>query len=224
MSRPILYGQPAHLHVRSVLFALAEKDVVYRVQPRDELPLLGDRSSPQARFGEPVLDVGGHLVQGVETTLRFVADAFAGPSLQPSDAYERARMNRALELIYREAVTTLGSQIAGRYIAALVSTDWLDPKPSEDVLADARKTIAEFETIMRDDPFLAGPAFSLADIALAALLDNIMETPDRDLVVPADSKLGLWWERVSARRAFQATRPRGGALFGFMYPAEPVQE
>jgi glutathione S-transferase len=223
MSRPIVYGQPAHLHVRSVLFALAEKDVVYRVKPRDEMPLLGGQS-PGGRFGVPILDVGGHLVQGAETVLRFVADAFAGPALQPAEARERARMNSALELNYREATSTLGSQIAGRYIAALVSSDWLDPKPSEDVLADARKTVAEFERILRDDPFLAGPVLSLADIALASLLDNIMETPDRELVVPANSRLGLWWGRVSSRRAFQATRPEGGALFGFMYPPKLIEE
>ena len=223
MSRPTVYGHSAHLHVRSLLFALSEKDVVYRVQLPEAVPLLGGEVAPRAKFGEPVLDVGGQIVQGAETTLRFVADAFTGPALQPADVRERARMNRALELNYREAVTTLGSQIAGRYIAALVSSDWLDPKPSEDVLADARKTAGEFERILKDDAFLAGPSFSLADIALASLLDNIMETPDRELVVPADSKLGLWWARVSARAAFQATRPKGGALFGFLYPSKAAE-
>lgn len=224
MSRPTIYGQPAHLHVRSVLFALAEKDVVYRVRPRDEMPLPGNRAAPRVGFDEPVLDIGGHLVQGAETALRFVADAFAGPALQPADARERARMNSALELNYREAVTTLGSQITGRYIAALFSIDWLDPKAAEDVLAAARKTVVEFEYILNDDSFLAGSAISLADIAVASLLDNIMETPDRDLVLPANSKLRLWWERVSARQAFLATRPRGGALFGFLYPSKPANE
>src|SRR5579859_6722226 len=68
MSRPTVYGHSAHLHVRALLFALAEKEVVFRVQPQDALPLLG--AAPDQLFGEPVLDVGGHFVQGPETTLR----------------------------------------------------------------------------------------------------------------------------------------------------------
>jgi glutathione S-transferase len=189
-----------------------------------QLPLPGAEDAPNTKFGEPVLDVGGQIVLGAETTLRFVADAFAGPALQPTEPHERARMNRALELNYREAGVTLGSQIVGPYIAALVSADWIDPTPSAVVLADARKTIAEFERLLKDDPFLAGSAISLADIALASLLDHVMDTPDRDLIVPEDTKLRLWWERVSARNAFKTTKPRGGALSGFLYPVTVTEE
>ena len=224
MSRPIVYGEPAHLHVRSVLIALTEKDVPYRLQSRKELALLGEHAPRDVGFGEPALETGGHLVQGAETTLRFVADGFAGPALQPTDARDRARMNRALELNYREAAVSLGSRIAGRYLAALVTDSWFDSKSSEDLLADARKTVAKFEGILKNDSFLAGPELSLADIALASLLDSIMGTPDGELVLPANTKLHLWWERVSARKALQATRPKGGALFGFMYPAEITEE
>jgi glutathione S-transferase len=132
---------------------------------------------------------------------------------------ERARMNRALELNYREAVITLGSRIGGRYLAALVSNEWLDPTPSEAIFADAGRTVAELEHLLKDDLFFAGTVFSLADIALSSLLDSLMETPDGDRIVPPDSDLRLWWERVSARNAFQLTKPKGGALFGFMYAA-----
>ena len=222
MSRPIVYGHSAHLHVRALLFALAEKEVVFRLQPQNALPLLGAASDHL--FGEPVLEVGGHFVQGPETTLRFVADAFSGPALQPADARDRARMNRALELNYREAAVSLGSRIAGRYLAALVTESWFDSKSSEDILADARRTVTKFEGILKDDPFLAGPEFSLADIALASLLDNIMIAPDGDLALPANTKLRLWWERVSERKAFRLTRPKGGALFGFMYPMKAIEE
>jgi glutathione S-transferase len=217
MSRPTVYGNSAHLHVRALLFALEEKEVVFRLQPRDTRPLLGD--APDSGFGEPVLEVGGHFVQGPETTLRFVADAFVGPALQPADAHDRARMNRALELNYREAAVSLGYRIGGRYLAAMVTSGWFDSKSSEELLADARKTVVEFERILKDDPFLAGAEPSLADIAIASLFDTVMATPDGDLVLPHGTKLRLWWERVSARPAFQTTRPKGGALFGVLHPS-----
>lgn len=217
MSRPIVFGQASFPHVRSILFALAEKDVAYRVQAREAAPLLDADASATSNLGEPLIEVGGRIIRGSETVLRFVEDAFSGPPLQPTDAIERARMNRALELTYREAVITLGSRIAGRYLAALVN-EWLEPTPSE-VLADARRTVGELEEVLKDGPFLAGVVFSLADIALSSLLDTIMETPDGDLIAASDSKLRRWWSRVSAREAFQLTRPKGGALFGFMHAA-----
>jgi len=221
MSRPTVYGPASSLHVRSILFALREKDVIYRVQSREASPVLASGSCRQRM--EPVIEGGDRLVEGTETALRFVEDAFGGPSLQPTDHFDRSRMNRALELNYREAVTTLGSRIAGRYVAALVSDEWPDPTAAETVLADARRTVSEFETVLADGPFIAGTTFSLADVAVSSLLDNIMDTPDGALVVPAGSALRAWWDRVSVRDAFKATRPEGGALFGFMYPARTAE-
>jgi glutathione S-transferase len=217
MSRPIVFGQPSYPHVRSILFALTEKDVAYRVQASEAVPLLDAYASAISNLGEPLIELGGRIIRGTETILRFVEDTFSGPQLQPSDAIERARMNRALELNYREAVITLGSRIAGRYLAGLVN-EWLDPTPSE-VLANARRTVGELEEILKDGPFFAGAVFSLADIALSSLLDTIMETPDGDLIAASDSNLRRWWSRVSAREAFQLTRPKGCALFGFLHAA-----
>jgi len=105
----------------------------------------------------------------VEVALRFVEDGFLGPRLQPEDPFERAQMNLALEIHYREAVVTIGLRITGRYLAAMVANEWLDPATSEAILRDARKIVATFEALLGTGPFLAGNQFSLADIALASL-------------------------------------------------------
>jgi glutathione S-transferase len=217
MSRPIVYGQPFHLHVRSVHIALREKAVSYRPEPNERLTIVDRDASRISQFGEPVLDVAGFVVEGVETILRYVAEGFSGPALQPSDPRDRVRMNRALELNYAEAGTTLGYKVAGRYLAGVFSHEWMDPELSNDILREAGKTVGAFERLLRDDPFLAGQTYSIADIAVSALLDNIIDTPASELVLPQGSKLRDWWDRVSARPAFVATRPKGGALFGFWY-------
>ncbi len=159
----------SYLHVFSVLFALAEKGVAYRLQPADAAPLLSTERERAAAQGEPIIEVGGKLVTGVEVALCFVADGFLGPRLQPEDPFERAQMNLALEIHYREAVVTIGLRITGRYLAAMVANEWLDPATSEAILRDARKIVATFEALLGTGPFLAGNQFSLADIALASL-------------------------------------------------------
>src|SRR5882724_8888538 len=62
-------------------------------------------------------------------------------------------------------------RIVGRYLPAVVSNGCLDPAPTEAILRDARRTVATFEAILGTGAFLAGGQFSLADIALACLID-----------------------------------------------------
>ena len=40
MSRTVVFGQASYLHVRSLLFALDEKGVAYRLQPAETMPVL----------------------------------------------------------------------------------------------------------------------------------------------------------------------------------------
>jgi glutathione S-transferase len=75
-------------------------------------------------------------------------------------------------------------QIVDRYLPAVVSNEWLDPAPTEAILRDAHRTVATFEAILGTGAFLAGGQFSLANIALACLIDNLMELPDARLIVP----------------------------------------
>lgn len=212
MSRPIVYGEPSQPNVRSVLFALCEKEVLFRNEPRQKIE--PNASGPV--YGEAILDAGGFVVEGVETILRFIAEGFSGPALQPDDARDRVRMNRALELNYQEAVTTLGSRIAGRYLAAFLTGEWIDPEATQSAIADARRTVAAFERILGNDAFLAGSRFSIADIAVGSLLAYVMEIPPGERIVPSGTAFHRWWERVSARNAFKATLRDGRDLFAFL--------
>ena len=216
MSRAVVFGQASYLHVHSLLFALAEKGVAYRLQPADTMPIPPTKDGRSAAAREPALEVGSKLVRGAESALRFVEDGFLGPRLQPEDPFERAQMNRALEIHYREAVITIGSRIVNRYLAAIITSEWIDPAPAESVLHDARRTVESFKEILGPGPFIAGRQFSLADIAVACLFDNIMELEEGSVVVPDGTPMRNWWNRVRVREAFMATRPKAGALFGLV--------
>jgi glutathione S-transferase len=221
MSRAVVFGQASYLHVHSVLFALTEKGVTYRLQPADAAPVLLADAEHAITAGEPAIEVGGKLVRDKDVALRFVEDGFLGPRLQPEDPFERAQMNLALETRYREAVVTMGSRITRRYLTAIVANEWLDPAPSEAIVRDARRTVATFESILGTGPFLAGNQFSLADVAIACLFDNIMELPEGSVVVPDGTPMRDWWNRVRTREAFLAVRPKIGPQFGLLQSAWP---
>jgi len=222
MARPIIFGHGSHPHVRSVTFALAEKDVTYTLLPREEAPF-GPGSSTQrvnlhCNLGEPALEYRGQIVSGADTVLRFVDDAFPGPRLQPAEALGKARMNRAMELYFREGVHTMGRQLAYRYLVAILSGEHAADL-SEVQLAEAQNTAAELEHILAQGPFFAGDEFSLADIAIGALFENLTKLPDYKTVVAPDSSLNQWWARVSARSAFQITQDGVAPIVGLIHLA-----
>ena len=92
-------------------------------------------------------------------------------------------------------------QIVGRYLQAVGSNEWLDPAPTESILRDARRTVATFEAILGTGAFLAGGQFSLADIALACLIDDLTELPDARLIVPEGAALRDWCKSHSRARS-----------------------
>ena len=112
-------------------------------------------------------------------------------------------------------------RIVGRYLPAVVSNGWLDPAPTEAILRDARRTVATFEAIFGTGAFLAGGQFSLADIALACLIDNVMELPDASLIVPEDATLRDRRNSIRVREVFLAARPKVDLCLAFLPPMPP---
>ena len=83
----------------------------------------------------------------------------------------------------------------------------------EDTHSGKKGTVATFEAILGTGAFLTGGQFSLADIALACLIDNLMELLDASLIVPEGAALRDWWNRIRVLEAFLAARPKVGLLF-----------
>lgn len=222
MARPVIFGDASHPHVRSITFALAEKDIIYTLVPREQAPLLttgGEQRIPlHCNLGEPALEYRGTIVSGADTVLRFVDDAFAGPRLQPADPLGRARMNRVMELYFREAVHTMGRQVAYRYVVAFLSGEYA-PDLSERSLVQAQNTVAEFERLLAEGPFFAGVDFSLADIAIGSLFEKLSELADFRTIVARESALDAWWQRVSSRSVLKVTQEALAPVFGLMHAA-----
>jgi glutathione S-transferase len=204
MARPILFGDPAYVDIRSIAFALQEKGVAYGSSPSAES--VTAHGAPAYSLFQPVLEHGGFFVRGVEAALRFVDEALPGPRLQPEAARQRARMNEALELHHADVKPILGVKVAGRMLAAALTGEWVDAALPENIAVLARGCIERLEEILGASPFFAGDMISLADIALAPVFAHLMATPDADVLISPDSALRRWWGRTSTRESFTATK------------------
>jgi glutathione S-transferase len=207
MSKPVIFGDPSSIFVRAILIALTEKGVIYGLAAESE--------QPRHRFCERVPDEtaiehDGFLVRGAESILRYVDEALPGPRLQPEAPRQGTRMNRALEIYFREAVPVLGGQILMRTLASAFTDEWISPTLPESVASAARQTVGRLSQVLDDGPFLAGDMFTLADAAVAPLFDYLMPLPEAEALFPPTSPLRSWWQHMAQRDSVWSTRPRNG--------------
>ena len=106
----IVYGAKYSVYVRIVRMALAEKAVDYELVEVDifapELPAF---YAPLHPFGKiPAFDHDGFHLYETSAIIRYIDEAFSGPSLQPTGSREKARMNQLISIadvyFYRPAV------------------------------------------------------------------------------------------------------------------------
>ncbi|WP_417728684.1 glutathione S-transferase family protein [Roseovarius sp.] len=205
--KPILYGFDGSTYVRTVRMVLADKGIDY-----DQVPvnvLAGEPRQPEhlARhpFGKvPVMDIDGLRIRETDAICRYLEDIAPEPSLIPSDAKARARMNEAIGLIDSYGYGALVG-VAGYHLFP----DLIGGQNEE-----ARKTALEasdklLKLLMETKgsaKWLAGDSPTLADYFLGPILFYVSLTPDADKVlsVPGVSE---WWEAMKAHSTFAKTEP-----------------
>ena len=168
--------------------------------------------------------------------MNYVDEAFPGPSLQPADPLARARM-RMVEKLMDEYIhvscMTLTFATANRghlmkltpqemeeelakapdqkrsEIKRQVVTHGLDAPLVKDALRHHEKLFAMMETALKSGPYLAGPAWSLAD---AAATPYIWRLDKLKLSRLWEDRGGIaqWYDRVRARPSFKSRGRRLG--------------
>jgi glutathione S-transferase len=73
-------------------------------------------------------------------------------------------------------------------------------------VANIRRTLERMETDLSRDPWLAGDAFSLADIHLSPYIVRIDEHAERGIRLGDYPRCADWWQRLTARPAFPRAR------------------
>ena len=213
MADPILYGPAFSTYARSVRLALEEKGVPYVLEEIDIFS--GANATPEylARqpFGKvPALEHDGFRLYETGAILRYVDEAFDGPSLQPSDARDRARMNQAIGIV--DAYTY--PCVIGQIVIQRLVTPLMGGEPDEDAIAgavdQAQTCVSALDGLFDDGPYLAGGSLSLADLHLVPVYQYFMQTPEGEKLLAGTANLGGWWSKMSDRPSVIKTTPSLG--------------
>jgi glutathione S-transferase len=74
-------------------------------------------------------------------------------------------------------------------------------------LDGAARVLAALEALAAPDAFLAGPALSLADLHLGAMVAYFATAPEGLALLENHPRLAVWWEALREHPSFAATDP-----------------
>ncbi|WP_278651662.1 glutathione S-transferase family protein [Pandoraea pnomenusa] len=195
-----LYGRATSGNVQKVIFLLEELG-----QPYERLDYgrqFGNTGTPEYLAMNPTNKVptladGELVIWESNTILRYLASRQAS-SLYPADPAQRTFVERWMDW-------TLAS-LNPVYLAGFKDAK----KPREAQAADTGPNLAAELTILdkhlREVPWCAGQAISLADIALAPLVRRCVNFP---FDLPALPGVAAWLGRIEARPAFAKATSAG---------------
>ncbi len=75
-------------------------------------------------------------------------------------------------------------------------------------LAASARVLAALEALAAPSTFLVGPALSLADLQLVAMIAYFVEASEGAAMLARHPKLQKWFTHLSSRPSFIATDPR----------------
>jgi glutathione S-transferase len=206
---PLLFGAPYSVYVRAARLALEEKGVDYRLVPVDIFAPEGPPPEHMARqpFGKiPAFEHGGFRLYETGAITRYVDEAFPGPPLQPANPRDRARMNQIISIFDNYVYSTLIWVIyLERVVRPANGTD-ADETRIAAALPKAEVCLSALAELVREAPWLAGSAITLADLYAAPMIRLFRLTPEGDNLLTKHDWLAGWWDRISARPSFLRTQ------------------
>lgn len=233
-----LYQGTTSVCVVKVRLVLEEKGLAYQgpilnLQNGDQFKPEYLKLNPNAAV--PTLLHQGNIIVESSVIMNYLEDLFASPSLLPKSALDRARMRMCMKEIDEyvfPACGTLTLAISFRKVYLAKPKDVLErmvaanPKPSSrartreilrqgvesPMVVEALKThdkmMRRMEQTLSTDPWLAGPAYSLADAAVTPFVNRLGMIGLIDCWSASCPRVMDWFERVKARPSFAAAITR----------------
>jgi glutathione S-transferase len=198
-----IIGAPWGNFVRTARMACLEKGVPYTLTVvRPSAPEVAAihpfRKVPCARHGELALCESRAICT-------YIDQAFAGPPLVPRDPVGAAVTEQWIALV----LTTIDPVLARSYITAYINAPGGVPERAtiEALLPKMQACFDVLEGVFAARPYLAGEAFSLADMFLFPLIWFMRLKPESAAMLAASPHLVEWYERVAARPSAVETEP-----------------
>lgn len=205
-----IHGHPWSVNTRKVLATFAEKGHT----PELALVMIpkGEQRRPEHLrlhpFGKvPVLTDGGFVLYETRAINAYVDAVLAGPALTPAEPRARARMEQWLNVADAYFIPS-----AHRMIVELVFRRFLGGARDDAAIEAGRAGITDaldaIDGALAHAPYLAGDAFSLADLHWMPYLEYLARAGE-GAVLDARPHVRAWWARIAARPAWQAVARSG---------------
>jgi glutathione S-transferase len=187
--------------------ALAEAGASYELVPVDLDK--GDQKHPDfLRINPhgkvPVLVDGDFVLPESDAILWYIGEKYPEAKLLAApEPGEAARQARARVLQWCDfASTTLYYAYSQFWNYALGAEKDRHPELAEAALGKIARGVAVMESVLATRPFLAGPAYSLADLSNASIVFALKRRLPKDPLADAPA-VRDWYARVTAREAWK---------------------
>ncbi|HUI94784.1 MAG TPA: glutathione S-transferase family protein [Xanthobacteraceae bacterium] len=195
----------------------------------------------------PTLDHDGRIVIESNVILEYLDEVFPDVPLRPADAYARATMRlwvynseemahwnvnvcshnlrhaKRMEARYsKEELLRAADQCSNPMIALRLKRRLqmgVSTEEESEAYEKLEFMLKQMEIRLADGPWLAGRTFSLADVAMAPMINRVEVLARPEMIGPARRpRVADWWRRIQARPGFQEA-------FAFKNPApdDPVK-
>jgi glutathione S-transferase len=200
-----IYGFDASTYVRSVRMMCEEKGVAYGIVPLE----LGSTEHLRLHpFGKiPAVKHGDFVLYETAAIGRYVDAVFAGQSLQPADAKERAVMDRWLSAIPDYLYQVMIRELVWQRLVVPSRGGSADEAMIAGAVPKMAAQLDILEAGLADKGYLAGADVSLADLVLLPILTYVKMTPEGGPEVAKRPKLSAWYARMAERPSYAATLP-----------------
>jgi glutathione S-transferase len=210
MAAPIIYGPSFSTYARTARLVLEEKGVAYELRPVNIMAGEGQASDHTRRhpFGKvPAFEHDGFSLYETVAIARYIDRVFPGPSLQPSDPRQAARMDQIIAVIDSYAYGAIVGKLVWQRLVVPMQGGQGDEGIVQGSMDMVRLCLSEFERLKGSQPFLAGSEISLADCFLAPIFGYLTMTPDAEGLLQSTPGLRQWWQMMSERPSVQKTPP-----------------
>src|SRR5581483_3385920 len=150
------------------------------------------------------LEHDGYWLYETQAIVRYLDRVLPAPALTPAEPRAAGRMDQVMNICDWYLFQGVGNVIG---FQRLIRPRLLGEAPDEEAIArampHARAVIAELSRLLGGQPYFAGDAVSLADLAVAPHLDFLSVTPEWATL--ATPELSAWLSRMIARPSFTRT-------------------
>jgi glutathione S-transferase len=191
--------------VRSVQLCCEEKSVPYQLGMQldgSEVVFKSDQHLALHPFGKvPALKHGERTLIETATICRYIDSAFDGMSLQPEDLYQRALVDQWSHII----AGYIDQALVREYLLEFAFPKGEGGSIRMEKVAEQQPNVINMirllEKQIADNAFICGEQYTIADALLTPMLDYLEGLPHSAVLLPPESQLHAYLQRMRQRES-----------------------